>query len=317
MNTRNGSYTDRPVKNDPQPPQNLMQAVLRHRRMRIWAVTVIGIVGLLGLQICRPRMPLLAGLHIETPAAQILLLFLAAMGCEFIDSSLGMGYGTTLTPMLMLAGLGPGQVVPAVLLSECCTGIAAGLLHHRDGNVDFLRDRTARWTTVLLLGLTVAGVWAAVFVAGKISKFWLSAFIAGLVLAVGVLILVTANRQLRLRRPHLLALGAVAAFNKGISGGGYGPLVTSGQVVCGLSAKQAVGITSLAEGLTCLVGVIAYLMSGHGLDWSLAIPMTTGAMLSVPLATLAVRRVPEPLMRCSVGLVTCVLGAVALAKVLH
>ncbi len=315
---RGGRYLDDLVQAGAAgPAQEYARAVLRHRRVRIWAVAVMAVVALLGLQMCRPGMPLLVGLHINLPAGQILLLFLAAMACEFIDSSLGMGYGTTLTPLLMLAGFGPAQVVPAVLLSECCTGVAAGLLHHRDGNVDFLRDRSARGTTILLLVLTVLGVLAAVYVAERVSKFWLSAGIAAIVLAVGVLILATVNRQLRLRPGHLAVLGAVAAFNKGISGGGYGPLVTSGQVVCGLTPRQAIGITSLAEGLTCLVGVAAYLLAGRAMDWSLAAPMTFGALLSVPLATLTVRWMPETLVRCSVGLMTCLLGAIALAKVLY
>lgn len=311
-----GRYLDELVENDsPQPKP--ARPPLHYRRVQIWAVVVLAIVALLGVQMCWPAMPLLSGLRIDIPAGQILVLFLVAMTCEFIDSSLGMGYGTTLTPLLMLAGFSPAQVVPAVLLSECCSGIAAGLLHHRDGNVDFLRDRTARGTTILLLVLTVLGVVAAIFVSGRISKFWLSVTIATIVLAVGVTILATAHRQLKLRRGHLLALGAVAAFNKGISGGGYGPLVTGGQVVSGLSARQAIGITSLAEGLTCLVGVIGYLLAGRHFDGSLAIPMVAGAMLSVPMATLTVKRVPETLMRCTVGLATCILGAIALVKVLH
>ena len=37
---------------------------------------------------------------------------------EYVDSTLGMGYGTTLTPVLLLMGYEPMQVVPAVLLSN-------------------------------------------------------------------------------------------------------------------------------------------------------------------------------------------------------
>ena len=37
---------------------------------------------------------------------------------EYIDSTLGMGYGTSLTPILLLLGYSPAQVVPAVLFSE-------------------------------------------------------------------------------------------------------------------------------------------------------------------------------------------------------
>lgn len=56
--------------------------------------------------------------------------------CELVDSSLGMGYGTTLTPLLLILGYDPLDVVPAVLFSEFITGIFTGLLHHKFENVD-------------------------------------------------------------------------------------------------------------------------------------------------------------------------------------
>ena len=75
-------------------------------------------------------------------------------------------------------------------------------------------------------------------------------------------------------------------------------------------------ITSLAESLTCLVGLTAYLVAGRAMDWSLALPLMLGAMLSVPVATLTVRRLPETAMRIGVGTVTCSLGVLAAAKLL-
>jgi uncharacterized membrane protein YfcA len=169
---------------------------------------------------------------------------------------------------------------------------------------------------LLLSALSVAGALAAVTVAVRISKFWLTALIGGIVLAVGIVILATVRRQLAYRKGHIVALGAVAAFNKGLSGGGYGPLVTGGQVVSGMSPKQAVAITSLAESLTCLVGLISYMWLRGNPSWSLAIPLTVGAVLSVPMATMTVRRLPESVMRCSVGAVTCVLGLLTLVKLI-
>jgi len=289
---------------------------IRHRRMRVWAIAVAAICAVLMIQGWAPTLRLVPSFGGELSAWTLLIVFLAAMVCEYVDSSMGMGYGTTLTPLLLLAGLPPMQVVTAVLFSECFTGIAAGLMHHRDGNVDFLRDRRAFGTTLLLLVLTVLGVVAAIFVANRVSKQTLSVIITTIVLAVGVVILATARRQLRFRPTHIVALGAIAAFNKGISGGGYGPLVTGGQVVSGMSPKHAVAITSLAEGLTCLAGLIGYFIAGQRLDWSLTVPLTLGAMLSVPLATLTVRRLPATAMRICVGTATCILGVVALVKVL-
>lgn len=60
-----------------------------------------------------------------------------AFFAEYIDSSLGMGYGTILTPILLLMNFQPLEVIPAALLSEFITGLVAGFTHHKIGNVNF------------------------------------------------------------------------------------------------------------------------------------------------------------------------------------
>ena len=128
--------------------------------------------------------------------------------------------------------------------------------------------------------------------------------------------LATLRRRLRYRPGSVIALGLVAAFNKGLSGGGYGPLVTAGQVVSGLPAKHAVATTSVAEAFTCLVGLGAYLVLSGSPDWSLALPLATGALLSVPVATITVKRLSEATLRAAVGILTLSLGLLFLLKLL-
>lgn len=296
--------------------EQALHYVGRSRRIRLWALAVLSVVGLFVLQAAFPGWWPLPSIGSQLTTVTLLIVFFTALVCEYIDSALGMGYGTTLTPLLLLAGFEPLQIVPAVLFSECLTGLAAGLLHHRDGNIDFLRDRRAIGTVVLLSSLSAIGAIVAVTIALQVPKVWLSGIIAVIILSVGVVILATIRRQLRYRSGHIIAVGAVAAFNKGLSGGGYGPLVTGGQVVSGLPAKHAVAITSLAESLTCLVALGAYYvgLKNGSIYWPLAMPLTLGALLSVPLATVTVRVLPEPLMRGSVGVLTCILGVVTMVK---
>jgi len=241
-------------------------------------------------------------------AATLLAIVLAAFLCEYVDSSLGMGYGTTLTPLMILVGFDPKQVVPCVLVSELLTGFAATLMHQRDGNVDFFGNKQARWTAILLSVLSTVGAVAAVSLAVSVNRQALATIIGVIILGTGVATLATISRQLRYRRSHIIAVGAVAAFNKGLSGGGYGPLVTAGQVVSGVTPRHAVAISSLAESFTCFVGLVAYLLLGKSFNWGLALPLSVGALMSVPLATLTVRRLPEKVMRASVGCMTCVLA---------
>lgn len=283
------------------------------RRLRIWAGSLIVVIALLALNAALPPGAWGNAQMAEALPRTAMLVFLVALFCEYLDSSLGMGYGTTLTPILLLAGFAPLDIVPAILLSEALTGVAAGLLHHRDGNIDFLRDARARRTAILLIALSAAGAIGSATLAVKISKEMLTLFIATIVVSMGIVILFTLNRPFRYRAGGIVAIGAVAAFNKGLSGGGYGPLVTAGQVVSGLPSKHAVAITSVAESFTCVIGLAAYLLLGRQINWGLAMPLAAGALLSVPIATLTVRRMPEKTMRSIVGLATLVLGALALS----
>jgi uncharacterized membrane protein YfcA len=238
-----------------------------------------------------------------------------ALVCEYVDSTLGMGYGTTLTPLLLLAGFGPAQIVPSVLLSEFLTGVLAGLLHQEFGNVSFARGSRSFKIVSVLSGCSVVGTLVAVLIAVNVPAWALKAYVGVLVLAVGVGILLTIGKTYRFSWRKVVGLGFVAALNKGLSGGGYGPLVTGGQLLSGVGEREAIGITSLAEGVACLVGVSAYALgAGANIDWSLAPSLVLGGVLSVPLAAFSVSRMPVRKMRWAIGSVVTALGAFTLVK---
>ena len=76
----------------------------------------------------------------EITVGLFLFLLIMAFVCEFIDSSMGMGYGTILTPTLLIIGFDPLVVIPAVLLSQAFGGLSATIFHHQFENVDFRRN---------------------------------------------------------------------------------------------------------------------------------------------------------------------------------
>ena len=240
---------------------------------------------------------------------------LLALVCEYVDSTLGMGYGTTLTPLLLLMGYEPAQIVPSVLLSEFLTGILAGVLHHEVGNVSFTRGSRALRVALVLAACSVVGTLIAVVIAVNVPTWAIKTYIGVLVLAMGIGILATMNKTFAFSWKKVVGLGLVAAFNKGISGGGYGPLVTGGQILAGVDEKGAIGITSLAEGLVCIVGVVMYYLTGNGgVDWGLAPTLVLGAVLSVPFAALTVKKIPMRKMRWAIGSAVTVLGLFTLSK---
>ena len=157
----------------------------------------------------------------------------------------------------------------------------------------------------------------AVFVAVNIPRFWLTLYIGILVLVMGLIILCCVNRQFRFSWRKISLLGAIASFNKGMSGGGYGPVVTCGQILSGLEGRHAVGITSLAEGLTCLVGVICYIfVAGKSVDWGIGPWIISGAVLSVPLSVVSVKKITTGRLTMAIGILTVVLGSFTILKTL-
>lgn len=244
------------------------------------------------------------------------LIFLAFF-CELIDSSLGMGYGTTLTPVLMLFGFGPLAIVPCILLSELISGITAGIAHHKAGNVNFKRGSIHLRITIVLAACSIIGATVAVFVAINIPQLWLKIYIGAIVLGMGILILLTLKKDLKFSWKKIVGLGSIAAFNKGMSGGGYGPVVTGGQILAGIKGNNAVGITSLAEGLTCIVGVIIYIISPEVIDWNIAPSLIIGALLSVPFCTFIVKKLPTRTLKIAIGVLTIILGFVTLIKIFY
>ncbi|MGE4285033.1 MAG: sulfite exporter TauE/SafE family protein [Phycisphaerae bacterium] len=272
---------------------------------------------------------------------QSALIVAIAFVCEFVDSTLGMGYGTTLTPVLMLLfGFEPLQIVPAILLSELLSGLSAATMHHFCGNVNlkpntmnareiaeqlsslgyiesFKRNTPLHLKIAILLSVcSVVGTVAAIYIAVNIPKFWLKTYIGTIVLVMGIIILVCLKRTFRFSWRKMTLLGIIASFNKGLSGGGYGPVVTSGQILSGVDSKSAIGITSLAEGVTCLVGVSLYLFAkkGHAFDMSLTPYLCIGALLSVPFSAFTVKKVSSKNMKLAIGVITIVLGLFTLIK---
>ncbi|MGC9469554.1 MAG: sulfite exporter TauE/SafE family protein [Anaerolineae bacterium] len=236
--------------------------------------------------------------------------------CELVDSSLGMGYGTTLTPVLLLLGYQPAEIVPAVLFSECVTGFLAGVLHHEFGNVDLRPGSRDFKVAAMLSGMSVLGVVAAVLIAIRLPTWAVKLYVGVLVLAIGLAILWGRNKSFRFTWGRVAGLGALAAFNKGISGGGYGPVVTGGQVLTGIGSRCAIGIASLAESVASLAGVITYLLAGSAFPKLLTPSLLLGAVLSVPLAAFAVSRSREEAMTRVIGSVTTILGGYTLYNVL-
>jgi len=242
----------------------------------------------------------------------ILLAFLS----EFMNAIFGGGHGTILTPLLILVGFSPHAIVPSVLLAEVVSGILVGVAHHSIGNINFGKN-SIHLKKAVALGLTsIVGAILAVLIAIRLSTFILELYIGLLILFLGILILLTKNMRFKFSWRKLMAIGLFASFNKGISGAGYGPLITAGQLLTGAKSKHAVSISSLAKGLASGTAVIAYLFIDKHIEWILAPSLIIGAILSVPLTAFVVKKMQDESLRLLIGILAILLGVSTLLKIM-
>ncbi len=244
---------------------------------------------------------------------QLFLVALVAFFCETIDSSLGMGYGTLLTPLLLLMGFEPLEIVPLILLSEFITGLLSAFMHHKIGNVNLHKGTREFKIALILAGCSIIGTISAAYLAISMPSYLIKGYIALLLITVGIMTFFSINKKIVFSWKKIYGLGILASFNKGISGGGYGPLITGGQMMAGVDSKSAIGITSLSEGLTCLIGVLSFILfKGFEINWLLGLALLTGALFSIPFSVSLIRIIKEQLLKRVLSIAVLSMGVITL-----
>jgi len=280
----------------------------------LWILSILGVLGfatymtLRGVDVPEVR----EHRQLADYIAPVVLSFFA----EYVDTSLGMGYGTTLTPMLLLLGLNPTAVVPAVLVQELISGSANVISHQRLGNVDLRPSGRALRMGALLGVCGLLGGALAARVALNLPADTVKLVTGIIVASMGVAVLGAGHLRLRFSWPRAGVLGLVAAINKGFMGGGYGPIVSSGQIVTGIAPREAVAITSFAEATTCAGALAGYLTAGTPIPWALAGSLIVGGVVASVMGAATVRVMPERGLKWAIAGGCVVLGGLTLLKVL-
>ncbi len=272
----------------------------------------------------------------EITVGIFLLLLCFAFICEFIDSSLGMGYGTILTPLLILIGFEPTVAVPGVLLSQAFGGLAASIFHNQFENVSFKRDSKDLKIFFVISGFGILATIFAAVVSINIPKLVLTTYIGTLVFLMGFFVFWKHGFSFSWRK--IIGIGLVSAFNKGLTGGGFGPVVTGGQILSGQDHKAAVGVTTFAQAPICICGFFTYLIgrtvnelpgkvlelpmaeflkfmfSPRMFQWELILALLLGSLLVTPFGAFTTRSLNLEKVRNAVGGLMIILGGWILVR---
>ena len=268
-----------------------------------------------------------------------LIFFLIALAfvAEFIDSSMGMMYGTILSPVLIVSGFDPLVVIPSILFSQGVAGFIAGISHHKFSNADFKPKITCPKKIVgkikkhgfvesfkrgfsrdfkIVFVVSVLGVVVtiiAVLLAISLPKWVLTTYIGILVLSMGIVLL--SKLKFKFTWKKILGIAILSSFNKGLSGGGFGPVVTSGQVIAGNNSKNSIATTTMSETPICITGFAAYFLTVGFSDWTFLFILMFGAVMAAPLGAHFTSKMNEEKIRPLLGVLAVGLGVWTLAKV--
>ncbi len=256
----------------------------------------------------------------------ILYIILLAFLFESMDSMAGMGFGTALSPLLFLFNYTPLQVVPAILISEAITGFIDTFFDHEFKNVRYsfhpLNDATKISLMIAFFGCLA--IFTSVLLGYFVIKFpdlLIKIYVAILVIFMGISgfirIKLSKTEQSKKRLKMLIGFSALAGFNKGIGGGGYGPVITMGQLFSGVYEKSATAIVSFAESIVSIVGIITFFLisfAGIEVDLVLLPSLFTGGFFAALIAPYLVRVLPNKIWKYFIPIYAIGIGLFSLIK---
>jgi len=222
----------------------------------------------------------------------MIVIIMLAFVMEAVDSSVGMMYGTILSPLLIGLGFAPQDVVPALVLSQAMGGLVASFGHQGYGNASFKWNSKDLKVSFIIFSLGILAVIAGVLLGVKVNKLFLSVYISVLMLTMGVITLI--GFKLKFSWGGILAIGVISSFNKALSGGGFGPIVTSGQVITGRSGRRSVGATTMSEVSICFASFVAWVVISKRLpDLEIMVALCIGAVLGGVLGPFLLSKIPN------------------------
>ena len=231
---------------------------------------------------------------------------LLAVIMEIVDSGLGMMYGTLLSPLLILMGYSPKLVVPSILISQAVGGATGSIGHHIRKNANFkglTRDMK------ISLSIIVPGLLACVagaFAGKVIPTIYMKSYISILVIAMGILCLRPIYYAFSWKK--MFGIGLLSGFNKAFSGGGFGPVTSTGKILGGVDPKVSVGTTTLAEVPICLFSFLLWYIIGGKLDWWFALALCVGSLIGGIIGPVITAKMNTKILRYIVGALAVVSG---------
>jgi len=231
------------------------------------------------------------------------LMVAVGLVAQFVDGTLGMGYGVFSTSLLVGIGLAPAIASASVHTAEIVTTLISGVSHHYFGNVK----------KEIFLPLVIPGVTGAVagaYLLSSIPGAKIKPYVSLILVAMGCLIL---YRFLRRERPEpqeqlsawkTSLLGLVAGFLDALGGGGWGPVATPTLILAGNGhPSEVVGSVNLAEFFVTVAAVVTFLFTigAESFNWIVVLAMLIGGAIAAPIGAWVCKKLPHRVLGLAIG----------------
>jgi uncharacterized membrane protein YfcA len=227
---------------------------------------------------------------------------------------MGMGYGFTITPIMLILGFTPLEAVPSVLFSSFIGGVFSSFFNQKFKNVDFNLNSRAIKISSFIAVLGIFGSIIGVNISFNLPSRLVGLYIGGLVIVSGVLVIASRDLISDFSWFKMSVVSLIGAINKGLTGSGFGPMITTGSMLSGIDEKTSVSIQSLSEAFVSLVGFLTYLILEKPIDYIVIVTMSFGVILASPISARIIHLLEGGKMRLMIGLLALIIGISTLIK---
>ncbi|MFW9969811.1 MAG: sulfite exporter TauE/SafE family protein [Candidatus Odinarchaeota archaeon] len=243
-----------------------------------------------------------------------IIIFVVAFSSAFINSLIGGGYGTLATPWLILIGLEPLEFIPSLLLTHGLMSLFLILIVRRNfknGTICEFKEECFYEKTALkyLVSFGVVGLILSMLIINYVNSVFIKFYIGMLTIFLGIALYLLRKKRIHFSKSKMIGVSIVAAFNKGISGGGYGTVISCGQILSGIHCKKAVSTSYYAETIISIIGFGLYiLLLKTIIPWEITIFMLLGVFFAIPFAMKSFEKVSNRSITFIISVILLILG---------
>ena len=226
------------------------------------------------------------------------IMTLAGFLAQFVDGSMGLGYGTISTTFLLAYGVSPAIVSSRVHSARVFSSGVSGYSHHRFGNINKKLFRAIVFPGVIgaILGATLAYF-------GKEYSNYVRVPLSVYTIYLGYYILQKAYTRRKAGDKVKGAgwLASAGGFMDAFAGGGWGTLVTSTLISKRKNPRYVIGSVCLAEFFVVLASSITFFILLRSIPLIDIAGLIFGGVIAAPIAARLAGKLPARAMFIAVG----------------